>query len=123
VSDGLGGNDDCGQMSAWYVFACLGFYPVCPGSGEYVLGSPCVERAEIRLENGAVFSIEARGLGGENIYVRSVALNGRRHDALFITHEDIARGGALVFEMGPEPAPGRGLTAARPPYSMSAPER
>ena len=117
--DGLGGNDDCGQMSAWYVFACLGFYPVCPGSGEYVIGSPCVERAEIRLENGKTFSIEAKGLSARNIYVQSVTLNGRRHDAAFITHDEIVRGGSLVFEMGPEPARGPGRAGVRLPYSMS----
>jgi predicted alpha-1,2-mannosidase len=130
-ADGLGGNDDCGQMSAWYVFSCLGFYPVCPGSGEYVIGSPCVERAEIRLENGETFSIEARNSSSENIYIQSVTLNGRSHDALFITHDEILRGGELVFEMGPSPAPwpagasdpdlmpGTTRAAGRIPYSMS----
>ena len=117
--DGLGGNDDCGQMSAWYIFACLGFYPVCPGSGEYVIGSPGVERAEIHLENGRTFSIKARDLSPDNIYIQSVTLNGRRHDALFITHNDIARGGALVFEMGPQPPPGPAGTGTLLPYSMS----
>jgi predicted alpha-1,2-mannosidase len=117
--DGLCGNDDCGQMSAWYVFACLGFYPVCPGSGEYVIGSPCIERAEIRLENGKTFSIEARNVSAKNVYVQSVTLNGRRHEAAFITHDDIVRGGALVFEMGPDPAPGPNRAAGLLPYSMS----
>jgi predicted alpha-1,2-mannosidase len=121
--DGLGGNDDCGQMSAWYVFACLGFYPVCPGSGEYVIGSPCVDRAEIRLENGKTFSIEARNLSAKNVYVQSITLNGRRHDASFITHDRIARGGTLVFEMGPDPASGAAPARGRLPYSMSGSEK
>jgi len=117
--DGLGGNDDCGQMSAWYVFSCLGFYPVCPGSGEYVIGSPCVDRAGIRLANGKTFSIEARNLSATNVYIQSITLNGRRHETSFITHGDIERGGTLVFEMGPSPAIGAAPARGRLPYSMS----
>lgn len=101
---GLSGNDDAGQMSAWYVFASLGLYPVCPGSGRYALGSPVFGRAQIRLENGRTFTIEARNASPDNIYVREVRLNGRRLRKPFIRHAAILRGGRLVFEMAPEPA-------------------
>ena len=117
--DGLGGNDDCGQMSAWYVFACLGFYPVCPGSNEYVVGSPCVDRASIRLENGKTFSIEARNLSAENVYVQSASLNGRPHNACFIAHEAIMKGGRLVFEMGPKPNTSWGTGPGAAPRSRN----
>lgn len=97
--DGLGGNDDCGQMSAWYIFSALGFYPVAPASGEYQFGSPSVKTATILLENGRTLSIEARGQSPTNVYVRSVTLNGRPIGASHITYAQIAGGGKLVFEM------------------------
>jgi predicted alpha-1,2-mannosidase len=97
--DGLGGNDDCGQMSAWYIFTALGFYPVAPGSTEYSLGSPAVNAATIRLENGKTFTIEAKGQGPKNVYVKKVTLNGQPINRLYITHEEIMAGGNLVFYM------------------------
>ncbi len=97
--DGLGGNDDCGQMSAWYLFSALGFYPVAPGSGEYSLGSPVVKTAVISLENGKKLSIEARNQSDKNVYVKSVTLNGKPIDRRYITYNEIAAGGKLVFEM------------------------
>ncbi|MBS1602951.1 MAG: GH92 family glycosyl hydrolase [Bacteroidetes bacterium] len=97
--DGLGGNDDCGQMSAWYIFTSLGFYPVAPGSDQYWLGSPAVDRATLRLENGRTFTIEARGQGQKNVYVRQVLLNGKPLDRRYITHREIMDGGSLVFLM------------------------
>jgi len=97
--DGLGGNDDCGQMSAWYIFTALGFYPVAPGSAEYSLGSPAVDAATIRLDNGKVFTIEARGQGPKNVYVKKVELNGVAINRRYITHEEIMAGGKLVFYM------------------------
>ena len=100
---GLSGNDDAGQMSAWYVFASLGFYPVCPGSGEYALGSPCFKRVKIRLENGRTFKIIARGASPSRIYVRSARLNGRRLRRPFLNHADLAAGGRLVLRMGNRP--------------------
>ena len=100
---GLSGNDDAGQMSAWYVFASLGFYPVCPGSGEYALGSPCFKRVQIRLENGKTFKIIARGASSSRIYVRSARLNGRRLRRPFLSHRDRASGGRLVLRMGNRP--------------------
>ncbi len=102
-TDGLCGNDDAGQMSAWYVFSALGFYPVCPGSTEYALGSPLVEQAVINLENGKKLSIRAVDQSPSNIYVQKVEVNGEKLDRLHLEHSELAEGGTLVFYMGPEP--------------------
>ena len=104
---GLPGNDDCGQMSAWYVFAALGFYPVSPASGEYWIGAPQVSRATLRLEtvNPArpnAFTVIAKNLSKDNKYVKSVTLNGKVLDGFIIRHGDIMRGGELVFDMTSE---------------------
>ncbi|GAC11790.1 GH92 family glycosyl hydrolase [Paraglaciecola chathamensis] len=101
--DGLSGNEDAGQMSAWYLFSALGFYPVNPVSGEYVLGSPEVSSAKIHLENGNTFSVQALNQSKENVYVQSVSLNGQPLQQFFIQHSDILAGGSIVFEMGAEP--------------------
>ncbi|SHF17353.1 GH92 family glycosyl hydrolase [Flavisolibacter ginsengisoli] len=101
--DGLGGNDDCGQMSAWYIFSSIGFYPVTPGSGEYQLGSPAVDKAVIQLENGKSFTIEARNQSDKNVYVQKVVLNGVELNRLYITQQDILKGGTLQFFMGSKP--------------------
>ncbi|MGK6352164.1 GH92 family glycosyl hydrolase [Parapedobacter sp. DT-150] len=98
--DGLGGNDDCGQMSAWYLFSSLGFYPVSPGSDEYWLGSPLVQSATINLENGKTFTVEAVNQSTENVYVQQVSLNGKPVKGYTLKHADIMNGGKLVFEMG-----------------------
>lgn len=100
---GLSGNDDAGQMSAWYVFAALGFYPVCPGSDEYVLGSPAFYEATIHLENGRKFVIRAKNNSKKNVYVKSIRLNGRPYDRPAIKHSDIINGGLLELEMSPTP--------------------
>lgn len=100
---GLPGNDDCGQMSAWYIFSALGFYPVCPGSNEYVIGSPSVTEATLNLENGNKFIIKARNLSPENIYVKTISLNGKPYNDLYIRHEDIMNGGEFVLEMSAKP--------------------
>jgi len=102
--DGLGGNDDCGQMSAWYLFSALGFYPVAPGSDRYELGSPVIKSATLRLENGRTLRIEAANQSDRNVYVRGVRLNGKRLERTYVTHAEITRGGILEFEMGSEPA-------------------
>ncbi len=101
--DGLCGNDDCGQMSAWYVFSVLGFYPVCPGTTQYAIGSPCVSSATIMLPDGKTFNIKAKGLSHKNIYIQSVSLNGKPCESLFIDHADLVAGGELIFNMGPKP--------------------
>jgi predicted alpha-1,2-mannosidase len=101
--DGLGGNDDCGQMSAWYIFSSLGFYPVSPGSQQYAFGSPSVEKATINLENGKVFSIEARNQSDKNVYVQKIELNGSVLNRRHLLHSDIANGGKLVYYMSARP--------------------
>jgi predicted alpha-1,2-mannosidase len=102
--DGLCGNEDCGQMSAWYIFSALGFYPVTPGSDLYPLGSPLFERAMVSLENGRKFVVIAEGNSQETPYVTNVMLNGKDLEDPFIRHSDIMEGGELVFEISSEPA-------------------
>ena len=102
--DGLGGNDDCGQMSAWYMFSSMGFYPVAPGSDEYSLGSPAVKSATIELENGKTFAIEAINQSEKNVYVQKVLLNGKVISNHTIKHSDITNGGKLTFYMSGKPA-------------------
>ena len=97
--DGLCGNDDCGQMSAWYVFSALGFYPFNPCGGEYVIGAPQIPKATIALPGGRTLSVVAKNLSKENMFVKSVAFNGKPVDKT-ISHADIMSGGELVFEMG-----------------------
>ena len=101
--DGVIGNEDCGQMSAWYVFSSLGFYPVFPASCEYVFGSPLFDKAEIHLEGGKSFVVEAENNSEKNIYIQSVELNGEPYRINYIRHEDILNGGTLKFVMGPVP--------------------
>ena len=101
--EGVCGNDDCGQISAWYVFSALGLYPVNPASGVYVIGSPLVEKATLTLDpkyyKGGTFTIIAHNLSKQNGYVKSARLNGQKLDRPWITHEEIARGGTLEFDM------------------------
>jgi predicted alpha-1,2-mannosidase len=102
-TDGLSGNDDCGQMSAWYIFSAMGFYPVAPGSNVYYLGSPLIVSATINLENGNKFRIETINQSVNNVYVKRVILNVTVLDFPYITHYDIMQGGHLVFEMSSKP--------------------
>jgi len=97
--DGLGGNDDCGQMSAWYIFSALGFYPVAPGSENYSLGSPLVDEAIIRLENGKTFTVKTVNQSKENVYVQKAELDGEEIKDYRIRHSDIVNGGELIFYM------------------------
>jgi predicted alpha-1,2-mannosidase len=102
--DGLGGNDDCGQMSAWYIFSSLGFYPVAPGSDEYSLGSPAVKSAVLSLENGKTFTVDAVNQSDKNVYVQKVLLNGTAITNHTIKHSDITNGGKLTFYMSSKPS-------------------
>ena len=97
--DGLGGNDDCGQMSAWYIFTTLGFYPFAPGSDQYSLGSPAIDGATLHLENGKTFVVEVINQGDKNVYVQKVLLNGQPVNRNYITHEEIMNGGKISFYM------------------------
>jgi len=101
--DGLSGNDDCGQMSAWYIFSALGFYPVAPGSDEYSIGSPLVKSASLQLENGKTFSIEARNQSQKNIYIDKIFLNDAPIRRSHIKHAEIVQGGKLLFIMSDKP--------------------
>lgn len=103
TSSGYAGNDDCGEMSAWYIFGALGFYPVNPASGEYIIGTPMLEEATIHLSDGKTFAIKAPRKKGNEIYIRSIKLNGKKHTKNYITHQDILNGGTLEFVMSATP--------------------
>ncbi len=100
---GLSGNDDAGQMSAWYIFASLGFYPVCPGTPYYMIGSPTFPKAAIHLENGHEFTIIAHNASQENVYIQSATLNGNAYNKNYLDHADIMAGGTFEVIMGAEP--------------------
>lgn len=106
TEDGLGGNDDFGQMSAWYIFSTLGFYPVAPGSPVYALGSPAIHNAKVQLENGKVFEVVVDNQSKKNVFVDKVTLNGKPLHSPFITHDDIKQGGRLHFYMSSQPNKG-----------------
>ncbi|MGL5271988.1 MAG: GH92 family glycosyl hydrolase, partial [Phocaeicola sp.] len=116
---GLGGNDDCGQMSAWYIFSSMGFYPVCPGTNEYVLGAPYLPYMRLNLANGKVFEIKAPGVSDKKRYVNSVRLNGKDYSKMYITYEDIMNGGTLEFIMSNMPNKKRGIAKIDKPYSLT----
>lgn len=100
---GLAGNDDAGQMSAWYVFAAMGFYPVCPGTPYYMLASPSFPVVTLYPEGGRPFTVKAKGASARNIYIQRATLNGRPYTRNYLNHADIVQGGILELEMGPEP--------------------
>ena len=103
TSSGYAGNDDCGEMSAWYIFGALGFYPVNPASGEYIIGTPMLEEATIHPPDGKTFAIKAPRKKGNEIYIRSIKLNGKKYTKNYITHQDILNGGTLEFVMSATP--------------------
>lgn len=117
--DGISGNEDCGQMSAWYIFSSLGFYPVCPGSLQYVVGTPRVEKAMVRLEGGKTFTVSTKNLSSENFYIKSATLNGKPFDRSYITHREIMNGGELVFTMAAKPNTAWATGKESAPYSMT----
>jgi predicted alpha-1,2-mannosidase len=101
--DGIIGNEDCGAMSAWYVFSAMGFYPVFPASGNYVIGSPVIDKATIHLQGGKTFKVTVINNRPENIYIQSIRLNGKNYDRAYINHQDILKGGHLKLVMGNKP--------------------
>ena len=103
--DGISGNEDCGQMSSWYIFSSLGFYPVFPANGAYVFGSPLFDKASLSLPGGRTFTVEAVHNSPENIYIQRVELNGKKYDKAYILHEDLIKGGTLRMIMGDKPNP------------------
>lgn len=117
--NGLCGDEDNGQTSAWYVMSALGFYPVCPGSGEYVFGSPLFPKATITLPSGKKMIINAEGNNQENVYIQKADLNDQVYDKTFITHTDLLKGGTLQFKMGNTPNMNWGISKASLPFSFS----
>ena len=120
--DGLCGNDDMGQMSAWYIFSAMGFYPVAPGQNAYAIGTPLFDELTLDLGefyNGNKFTVKANNISSENFYIQSATLNGKVYNKPWITHEDIAKGGTLIFEMGPTPNKQWGSNPEDVPPSMS----
>lgn len=117
--DGLSGNDDCGQMSAWYIFSVMGFYPVCPGSGEYVLGAPYLPLVKVALPNGRTLEIRAEGVDDRHRYVREMRVNGERWTKNYVTYDDIMRGGVWEFRMSASPDRRRGTQPEARPYSLT----
>ncbi len=101
--DGLGGNDDTGQMSAWYIFSALGFYPVQQGSTDYGIGSPLVDHAILNLENGKQFEIDVKNQSKKNVYIQKIELNGKTYSSFNLNHFDIVNGGKITFYMSDKP--------------------
>lgn len=116
---GYPGDEDQGGMSSWYILSALGIYSVCPGTDQYVIGSPVFKKATITLENGKQFVIEANNNSKENVYIQSCTLNGKPYSHNWITYSDIVNGGVLHFEMGSKPETSRGTADADKPFSLS----
>ncbi len=114
--NGIAGNEDCGQMSAWYVMSAMGFYAVTPGLDYYVIGSPLFSKVTINLENGKKFEIIGKNNGTKNMYIQSATLNGHAYSRTYLKHKDIMNGGTLVFVMGNKPNTSWGVSRADRPY-------
>jgi predicted alpha-1,2-mannosidase len=123
TSDGYCGDEDNGQTSAWYVFSAMGFYPVCPSTNQYVLGTPYFKKTTLALENGKEVVIDAPSNSDRNIYVQSLRLNGKPYTKNWIAHEDLTRGGRLLFDMKSAPSTTRGTQEGAFPYSFSKDEK
>jgi predicted alpha-1,2-mannosidase len=118
---GIPGDDDGGATSSWYVLSAMGFFPVCPGSPIYELGSPIFEKTTLRMGNGKLFTITAHRVSAQNKYIQSAQLNGKPLNTAWFHHADIANGGTLVLEMGPKPNYQWGSAPAEAPPSLSNP--
>jgi predicted alpha-1,2-mannosidase len=116
---GFPGDEDQGGMSSWYVLSAMGIYSVCPGTDQYVIGSPVFPRVTLTLENGKKFVIEAVGNNKKNVYIRRATLNGVLYTHNWISHSDITRGGVLRFEMSSQPAYDRGILDLDKPFSLT----
>ena len=117
--DGYCGDEDNGQTSAWYVFSALGFYPVCPGTDEYVIGAPLFKKATLHFENGNNLVIDAQNNSKENLYIESLRVNGQESTRNYLKHADLLRGGTIEFKMGSQPNLNRGINDDDAPYSFS----
>ncbi len=119
--DALSGNDDCGQMSAWYIFNCMGFYPICPSSNIYTIGSPGMESVEMTLSNGKKISVTTENYNKKNVYIQSMFLNGKKYDKTYLTYDDIRNGVEIKFILGDKPNKKWGSSAESVPPSLSKP--
>lgn len=119
TEDGYPGDEDQGQTSSWYVLSALGFYSVCPGTDEYVIGSPLFRKATITMEDGKKFIIEANNNDTQNVYIQSATLNGKSFDKNYVQYKDIINGGTLKFEMGSQPNKNRNTTKDAAPFSLT----
>ena len=117
--DGYCGDEDNGQTSAWYVFSALGFYPVCPGTDEYVIGAPLFKKATLHFENGNNIVIDAQNNSKENLYIESLRVNGQESTRNYLKHADLLQGGTIEFKMGSQPNLNRGINDDDAPYSFS----
>ena len=117
--DGYCGDEDNGQTSAWYVFSAMGFYPVCPGSNQYVLGVPYFDKLTLHLENGKSLTVTAKGNSDDTRYVNAMTLNGKTYNHNYLTHDAVMNGGNIVFDMSKTPNTQRGTLAEDVPYSLS----
>ena len=117
--DGYCGDEDNGQTSAWYVFSAMGFYPVCPGTDQYVLGSPYFKQMKLYLENGKVVTISSSSNTKSQCYINSMTLNGKKYSKNFITHEDLMKGANIFYQMTDHPNLTRGTQDCAFPYSFS----
>jgi predicted alpha-1,2-mannosidase len=117
--DGYCGDEDNGQTSAWYVFSAMGFYPVTPGSGQYVLGAPLFNKITLKLENGKEVVINAPDNSAKNLYIQDLKMNGREYTKNFLNHADLMKGAVIDIKMGPEPNKNRGIDDSDFPYSFS----
>jgi predicted alpha-1,2-mannosidase len=117
--DGYCGDEDNGQTSAWYVFSALGFYPVCPASNEYVLGSPLFERATVHLENGKHIVIDSRDNSAGNVYISKMRVNGKEYTRNYLTHDALTKGATIKLDMSITPNRSRGTADEDAPYSFS----
>ncbi|MEM9324460.1 MAG: GH92 family glycosyl hydrolase [Bacteroidota bacterium] len=120
--DGYCGDEDNGQTSAWYVFSALGFYPVTPGTTEYVMGSPLFDKVTLTMEDGAQFTIDASNNSPDNVYIKSAQLNGKPHMKTWVDHSDLQKGGTLTFVMSDKPNKKWGADASAAPFSLSKSE-
>ena len=119
TEDGYPGDEDQGQTSSWYVLSALGFYSVCPGTDEYVIGSPLFRKATITMEDGKKFIVEANNNDTQNVYIQSATLNGKSFDKNYVQYNDIINGGTLKFEMGSQPNKNRNTTKDAAPFSLT----
>lgn len=117
--DGYCGDEDNGQTSAWFVFSALGFYPVCPVTGEFAIGSPLFKEVDVTMADGKVMTISAEKNSADNVYIQQIKVNGRMHDTNYFTYKDLIEAPNIEMEMGNLPNKSRGVVESSFPYSYS----